>query len=66
MVPPGEAVRNHDLFGISKQHKIGPQDYDPPIKGKKARETTIKESSSPEPIPGSVKKQMESYLSKIF
>lgn len=66
LVPPSEAVRNHDLFGIARQHEIGPSDYDPIKATRKARDAVIKEGTSPDPIPGSVKKQMENYLSKIF
>ena len=29
--PEEPVVRNKDLFGVNKQHKIGPQDYDPII-----------------------------------
>ena len=31
VVPPHQAERNKDLFGVQKLNKMGPQDYDPNI-----------------------------------
>ena len=33
-IEPHLAVRNKDLFGISKKNSVGPQDYDPNIIGR--------------------------------
>ena len=58
--------RNSDLFGLKRLNKLGPQDYDPVIQGKTSPKILMKEQS---PLPqntGSVKKQMESYLTKVF
>ena len=63
---PKDMVRNKDLFGIARQHKMGPQDYDPVIQGRKSPEVIIKDKTAVVGATGSIKKQMEDYLGNIF
>ena len=65
-VDPKNVIRNKDLFGIAKKHKIGPQDYDPIIQGRKSPEPFIKDKTAIIGATGSIKKQMEDYLGNIF
>ena len=65
LVPPNEVERNKDLFGVRKLNKMGPQDYDPAIQGKKAPQVVLKAQATGD-ASGSVKKKMENYLGNIF
>lgn len=64
-IPPHEVERNKDLFGLKKLNKMGPQDYDPNILGKKAPQVVLKTQTAAD-VSGSVKKKMENYLGNIF
>jgi len=64
-VPHNEVERNKDLFGVQKLNKMGPQDYDPNILGRKAPQVVLKAQTGTD-VSGSVKKKMENYLGNIF
>lgn len=65
-VPDNLKERNSDLFGLKRLHQVGPSDYDPNKVTKNSPKVVIKQSLVDQSQGGSVKKQMESYLGKIF
>jgi hypothetical protein len=59
-------MRNRDLFGLKRLPQVGPSDYDPNKMTKNSPKVIIKQGSPERIEAGSVKKQMETYLGKIF
>ena len=65
-MPEHARTRNEDLFSLKKLNSLGPSDYDPNKITKNSPKVVIKQSVVDLSQGGSVKKQMESYLGKIF